>query len=226
MTLFLSMLPLYLLGNLHCLGMCGPIVAALGQHRYRNYYFLGRFLSFSLAGLFAGATGALMYDVFKLFDIPVYASLLLGSLMIVLGFIKLFSLAKYIPLPFQNYLGYLSHYLSKILLKDRKETTFIFGFCTIFLPCGQTVIVFCGCALAQDALVGLFNGALFALLTTPALFLSMQARCLFKNVLNKYDIFMGMSALLVGFLAIFRGLADKGVVSHLVLIKKYHIVLF
>ncbi len=29
----LALLPLYILGNLHCIGMCGPIVAFLSRHR-------------------------------------------------------------------------------------------------------------------------------------------------------------------------------------------------
>ena len=60
MSLLITMLPLYLLGNLHCIGMCGPLVMLLGQQRCRAFYFLGRTLSFTLAGLLAGALGSVL----------------------------------------------------------------------------------------------------------------------------------------------------------------------
>ena len=59
MTLLLTMLPLYLFGNVHCLGMCGPLVMLIGQHHFRYFYFVGRTLSFTLAGGLAGAAGFL-----------------------------------------------------------------------------------------------------------------------------------------------------------------------
>jgi sulfite exporter TauE/SafE len=67
MTLLLAMLPYYLLGNLHCLGMCGPLTMMLGAHRFRYFYFAGRLFSFTLAGGIAGELGAVLNVFFNQF---------------------------------------------------------------------------------------------------------------------------------------------------------------
>ena len=41
MTLFLAMLPIYLFGNIHCFGMCGPLAMMIGHHRFAIGTFLG-----------------------------------------------------------------------------------------------------------------------------------------------------------------------------------------
>ena len=39
MRVFLTLLPLYIFVNLHCLVMCGSLVLMLGGHKHRNFYF-------------------------------------------------------------------------------------------------------------------------------------------------------------------------------------------
>ena len=76
MSLLLTMLPLYLFGNLHCLGMCGPLVAMIGHHRFRYYYFLGRTLSFTLAAMAAGGAGAVLHLFLNQYHISALTSFL------------------------------------------------------------------------------------------------------------------------------------------------------
>jgi sulfite exporter TauE/SafE len=61
------------------------------------------------------------------------------------------------------------------------------------------------------------NGFAFALLTSPSLFLAMRAQNLLKAAKAYYSQVMGILALLVGALAIARGLAEIQVIDHLVL---------
>ena len=89
MTLFFSLLPLYLFGNLHCIGMCGPLVMLLGQHRYRFFYFAGRLASYSLAGLFAGELGAVLHVFLKQYRLAEISSLLCAIAFIVWGIQKI-----------------------------------------------------------------------------------------------------------------------------------------
>ena len=80
MDLFLQLLPIYLLGNLHCMGMCGPLVALLGGHPFRYYYFLGRIFSFTLVGGVAGIFGFLIFLSFDAVHLNAWISFLFGVL--------------------------------------------------------------------------------------------------------------------------------------------------
>ena len=177
MTLLLTMLPVYLLANIHCAGMCGPLVVFLGKHRFRHAYFIGRTLSFSLAGLLAGSLGALVNVTSKGFYLSVVLSFLIAGVMFLIGFQQI------LPLKVGNlsFLKVIHKTIAKLILQDRIWPTFLFGFCTVLLPCGQSLMVFSACALWGDPFIGWFNGLIFALLTTPSLLIAMQAQKLFKS---------------------------------------------
>ena len=230
MTLLLAMLPLYIFGNFHCLGMCGPLVMMIGHHRYRNWYFFGRTLSFSLAGFIAGGLGAVAGAFFKQFFFAETISICFGVILIVLGVCTLTGRSY----PGHAWLGRrlakANQSLSFLILRDSPYPTFLFGFFTIALPCGQTLIVFSACALSGDPLVGLINGLAFALLTSPSLFFAMHAHALLRNARQYYQPVIGISALLVGVVAILRGVAEAGLISHwtinLFSSETYHLAIF
>jgi len=217
MTLFFSLLPVYLLGNLHCLGMCGPLVMMLGHHRYRAYYFAGRLFSYGGMGGIAGATGALLQGMVATGNIATG----IGVAMTVVA-LALLGGWKGPHLP----LGGVDQKLSLLLLKDQPFATFLFGFFTVALPCGQTVVVFAACAVAGSFWVGVLNGAALAILTSPSLWLSMQAHGWLIKGRRWYRPAMGLSILIVGVLTLLRGLAEKGWISHFVLSEGWHVVLF
>ena len=226
MTLFLAMLPVYVFGNLHCIGMCGPLVAMIGKHRFRNYYFFGRLLSFTLAGWIAGALGAVVTAALAYYHVSAIASFLFGGMILVAAFASLWNR----PFPGLHILAGPSQKLSLLMLRDRRWPTFLFGFFTLALPCGQTIIVYSACALSGDPGVGLTNGFLFALITSPALFCAMHAWKLVGGLKQHYNTAMGLAGLFVGGLALCRGLAELEVIPHLVLNPAspaaYHLVIF
>lgn len=230
MALFLTLLPLYLFGNVHCLGMCGPLVALLGKHRYRFYYFLGRTLSFAMAGLIAGGAGAVLHVFLKSYHIAEAMSFLFGGVIIYTGLSLLCGWSSPTFPGMQKLISKVNLSLSNCFLKDTAWSTFLFGLCTVLLPCGQTLVVFSACALTGDPLVGLFNGCAFALLTSPSLALAMHTHLLFKSLKRYYNTVLGVSSLAIGLLAFCRGLAELGWISHWVLNPEasphYHIVLF
>lgn len=213
MGLFLSLLPLYLLGNLHCMGMCGPLVMLLGEQRYRYFYFVGRSLSFTLAGFIAGALGEVISAWLHLVHLSALFCFVIGGVILWMGFSVFWGWA----LPGGKWLSSWSQKLSPLLLKEDPWRVFLFGFFTVFLPCGQTVIVFSACAMAGDAWVGLLNGFMFAILTSPSLWLAMRAKRLFGFARSYYRPLMGSGACVIGLLAICRGLADLGWIPHLTL---------
>lgn len=230
MTLFFSLLPLYLFGNVHCLGMCGPLVMLIGQHDFRYFYFLGRVLSFSLAGFAAGQLGAVLHVFLKRYYLAEAVSLFFGVAIIIWGICLLNGFPERPKITGKRSLNAVQQWISKLLLKDAAWSTFLFGFLTVTLPCGQTLIVFSACALVGDPWVGLGNGFAFALITSPSLFLAMHTLSFLKNF-KGYDRFvLGGSSIIVGLLAVFRGLAEMGWISHWILNPEaspsYHLVLF
>lgn len=230
MTTLLTMLPFYLLGNLHCIGMCGPLVMMLGQHRYRYFYFLGRTLSFTLAGMVAGEIGAVIHLFLQQYHISALTCFLFGGIILSIG---IFSLTG------QQYPGYhllarkmtnISRSLSLLILQDRIWPTFLFGFLTVALPCGQSLIVFSVCALSGSLWVGMVNGFVFAFLTSPSLFVAMRAHSFLSHLKKHYRTMLGVFALIVGTLTLCRGLAEMQLIPHLVLNPKaasrYHIIIY
>ncbi len=226
MTLLFTMLPFYVLGNLHCLGMCGPLVMMIGKHRFRYFYFAGRLVSFTLAGVIAGEAGTVLQVILNYYHLSVLTSFVFGALIL---FFSLFTLLNW------RYPGYdflarrlagVNQNLSILMLKDQPWPSFLFGFFTIALPCGQTMIVFSAIALSGNIWTGFLNGFVFALLTTPSLFAAMHAHQLFFRLKKHYNAIIGVFGLLIGILAICRGLADVEVIPHLILNHKYHVVIY
>lgn len=230
MTLFFSLLPLYLFGNLHCFGMCGPLVLLIGQHRYRAYYLFGRLASFALAGLLAGGLGAVLHVFLKMYHLAELISLVFGFVFLFVGLKMLSGWVLPPAWPLQRLSQALNPWLSRHMLQDTKQSTFLFGFLTVALPCGQSLLVFSACALAGDALVGFSNGFAFALLTSPSLMIAMRTHLFFKKFRHHDKTVLGISALLVGGLTLCRGLAEMGWISHWILNpdapNAYHIVIF
>jgi len=229
MSLLMTMLPFYLLGNLHCIGMCGPLVMMIGQHRFRFFYFLGRGLSFAFAGMAAGEAGAVLDLFFKHYHISALTCFIFGSVILGVGMGSLLEWrnpVKWFVLPLARF----QNSLALLILRDQAWPTFLFGFFTIALPCGQTVVVFAACAVSGDPWVGLLNGGVFALLTSPSLFLAMKARALLQSAKRHYHTITGVCALVIGFLTLCRGFAELDLISHFVLNPKapaaYHLVLY
>ncbi len=223
MTLFYLLLPVYILGNLHCLGMCGPLVLMIGQNPFRYYYFGGRILSFALAGGFAGFAGCVLNLAFEKVHISSLSCFLFGGLFFFMG-ANLLSGERWLKK--SKFLSRLEARISLLMLQNARLPLFLFGFLTVALPCGQTLLVFSSCALEGSVEVGLFNGLAFALFTTPSLFLAMLARPYLPKIKKMERFVLGGSAVTVGLLSCLRGLADLGVVRHLTLSETCHLVLF
>lgn len=226
MSLLLAMLPVYLLGNLHCLGMCGPIVAFLGNHRYRYAYFLGRLLSFTLAGFAAGELGSVFHIWLKTYNLSALVSAFFGIAMAGAGVMVLAGRG----IPGNQWIGKrlakVNQSLSLLLLKDTFFATSLFGFATILLPCGQTLMVYSACALSQSGLTGLLNGFAFGLLTTPSLWLAMHASRTIGHWKSFGNRVLGACAIVVGLFAVLRGAAEFDWIPHFMISERYHIALY
>lgn len=211
MSLTLSLLPLYVTGNLHCLGMCGPLVHTLSLHRFRYYYFLGRICSYTLAGGISGALGFLAS-----FGGFATLSIFIGLILIILAFNQIY------PIHFKwrtpNFIS--------LIMRDTPLSVFLFGALTLFLPCGQTLIVFAALALSGSFWIGSLNGFLFALLTSPSLALAMKIKRLLPRSEKVAKAIAFTTSFAIGAISILRGLAEFGYIEHLTLSERFHIALF
>lgn len=227
-----TMLPFYLMGNFHCIGMCGPLVAMIGKHRYRLYYFLGRLIAFTLAGGLAGGSGAVLGALLQPYHLSALTSFVFGGLLLIYSIQALFPASlpavylqsvKLVP---TRIMTPLNQTITPLMLQDRRFPTFLFGFLTIALPCGQTIIVYSACALLADGLLGCLHGLFFALLTSPSLFLAMQFHRLMPRIRALAERGTALFALSVALFALARGCAELGWISHLSLSQKYHLMLY
>lgn len=214
MSLLIAMFPLYVMGNLHCLGMCGPIAGWIGASSHRGFYLLGRLVSFTIAGSLAGALGEVIGVVLHHYHLPGVLSIVLGIAMIGAG--MMFGLGYSFSFFFNMGKGQtiLQKKLQQFLLIDEPWPLFMLGFLTIALPCGQTVLVYSACALSGSVYSGTLNGLAFGLLTTPALFLAMHMRSLVLRAKVWYQLVVAVSAIMVGCIAVLRGIADLGIIPH------------
>ncbi|MFA6915550.1 MAG: sulfite exporter TauE/SafE family protein [Parachlamydiales bacterium] len=220
MTLLLSMLPIYILGNLHCIGMCGPLVMMIGKHNYRNWYFAGRITSFTLIATLAASLGSVLTIFLNQYNLGALLSLLFGIAFISYGILKLFNFSLHIPGP------NLGKYIAPLILKDSPKYSFSFGLSTVLLPCGQSLLVFSACALSGDTLTGFINGAAFSLLTTPSLLLAMHAHKLLSFGKKYYNQLLALASIIAGSIALLRSLADLNLIPHLTLSQSLHITIF
>jgi sulfite exporter TauE/SafE len=210
LTLFWTLLPLYLFGNFHCLGMCGPLAAVLGKNPKKHYYLFGRMASFTLAGFFSALFGA------SLTTLLYYSGLDKGALFLFSTFFGLIALSYLIPRSlftpklFQTFFIWTQKKAASLLLAESAWKTFLFGFLTILLPCGQSLFVFSSIALEQNLSAGIFNGWAFALLTSPSLFFAMHMgkKALLKGAHISFAL--GILSLLVAILLFLRALSQIG----------------
>lgn len=206
------------------------MVMMISKHRYRYLYFGGRLLSFTLAGLAAGGAGAILNLVLTPYHLSAILSFLFGGIIILLAACTLFGwrYPGYIWLASRT--SNISKNLSILMAQNHPWPTFLLGFFTIALPCGQTLTVYSACALTGDLFAGLINGFAFSFLTTPSLIVAMHAHTLFRKWSSAYKPITGSLALLVGGLALCRGFAEIGLIPHLILnpesASAYHIVIY
>lgn len=217
MSLFLSLLPLFIFGNVHCAGMCGPLVMLLARHRYRWWYFLGRLVSFTLAGLMSAEVGMVLFSFLSRYRISAAFSFLFGIWIVAIGVMVLFNVRLLGTGWLAKKMAKFSGKLALLMTQHSFYGVFLFGASTLLLPCGQTLIVFSIIALQGTPITGLLNGMLFALFTSPALIAVMHASTLFSSKQKRYHLWVGSVTLSIGLLSLLRGCADCGFIPHVIL---------
>lgn len=164
-----------LLGSVHCIGMCGPLVMALPISQMNPVqkvlatilYHIGKITTYGLLGVVVGVFGKQI----PFYNVQQHLSIVIGSLMLVyvlwvfylhpkrkLGFLKIDWLQK----PIIAALG-------KLFKQNNVGSFLLIGFLNGLLPCGMIYLALGSAWANQSALQsGLFM-VLFGLGTLPAL---------------------------------------------------------
>jgi len=170
----------------HCIGMCGPLVAALslGQHKpglgHHLLYNLGRVTTYTILGAVVGVTGSFLSLATSIDSFQIAVMALSGLFIVLMG------LASAGWLPIGKTLLYCSpsapfvRKTMKLITNPASPGTWYpLGLVLGFLPCGLTYTALLAAARAAmdapDHFAGMMLGALMMLLfglgTAPALLL-------------------------------------------------------
>lgn len=163
-----------LLGSLHCVGMCGPIVAALpaaGSSRLgflagRLLYNLGRVISYALMGIVFGLVG-------KGFFVAGYQQALSIALGVILLLVILTpsSISQQLigKLGMGKLYARISSQWGKLFRSQKKSSLLLIGVLNGFLPCGFVYVGLAGAVAMGGAIQGSVYMMLFGLGTIPIL---------------------------------------------------------
>jgi len=164
-----------LFGSLHCIGMCGPIVAALGVRKNSHYYTskllynLGRITTYALIGAVFGFFGAGL----EVFGLQQAISVLTGVILLVTLFFD--KIKKNFQIKSVNSLFYKLYTPLKIKLGNRLKSDSLFssymtGILNGLLPCGLVYSALAGAMAMGSVTDGILFMILFGAGTVPALF--------------------------------------------------------
>ena len=214
-----------LIGSLHCLGMCGPLIVAYSLHLagpgtaavpagikagigHHIFFHAGRLATYG----FMGALGA---GLFYVANLTVFfkqfrggGTLIGGVLMILLGLVLL----KILPLPgFLMRLcgekGMIGSGSAASLLQGKQSTSKVgLGVATGFLPCGLSWAMIVKAAATQNIPMGFLTMVAFGLGTVPVLFLTgMSASFISIRVRLLGERVAALSVILMGLILVYKG---------------------
>ena len=193
-----------LMGSLHCVGMCGPVMLAFnGANQRPSGFFLyhtGRISSYLIIGLLLGSIGSFI----SILKVQQIATLLLGVVIILLYGIPSVrnSVEKF------YYQSRFYHLIRSMISKNisRRRRWYLSGVANGFFPCGLTYIA----AAGAIAMSGFWEGTLFMLLfgigTVPGLLiLQFSGNYLLKRFKGAIPRSLHFVALLSGLILVYRG---------------------
>lgn len=199
-----------LISSLHCVGMCGPLVAALPvgrlahEQRWRavGLYHVGRVATYAMLGAVAGAMSLGLH--------------LLGwqrPLAIGCGAILLVSFVGRNALPARSRWSWLNGQITKLFQQGLQRPNWVsfagLGVLNGLLPCGFTYLALAGTLATNTPLAGASYMLLFGMGTLPALLgvhvVAGWLTCLGRRRLNQV---LSVATVAVALLLIGRGLAD------------------
>ncbi len=209
----------------HCMGMCGPLVAAYAAaQEHRRWlaaalahltYHAGRLTTYAILGLLLGLLGSASRLAGRV-EVQGGLSLLVGGLMLALGL----GLAGWLPTQRwveSSRLGGAAFRKARGLLATRRHGgRFLLGVANGLLPCGPVYAMALGTLTTARPLLGAGAMAMFGLGTVPVLVAAgLGAGRLGPVVQRRFNRAASLLVLLIGVQLALRGAAAFGWVGHL-----------
>lgn len=162
-----------LLGSIHCVGMCGGIVAAMSMEKKGGLwqaiaiYHAGRILTYSLAGLFLGVIGSLVSENQLIGNARQILSVVAGGFMVVFAL----QIGGMLPERFMNFS--LIRVPASLLKKTSGGSSLylwgVTGLVNGLLPCGMVYAALSMSLMQADPLKGMLIMTFFGMGTVPAM---------------------------------------------------------
>lgn len=205
-----------IVGNFHCLGMCGPIALALPLNRTNRatkflsvlLYNLGRILVYTIFGVLVGLFG----EGLQLGGMQQYLSILLGVTFILMVLFPIISKkVHWFNAPLFSRIGRLKLAFQNQMKKGSYKSLFVLGLLNGLLPCGLVYMALAGALTADTWYQGALFMALFGAGTLPIMFsLPFFAHLIQGSLKAKLKAIFPVVAILFGALLILRG-ANLGI---------------
>jgi hypothetical protein len=203
-----------LIGSVHCIGMCGPLVMALpisGQSNFQKWvsillYHFGKISSYTVLGILLGLFGtALPFNV-----VQEHLSIVLGSIML-LYVLYVFVIKSKWAIPFLQFNIVYSLIIKKMgsLFKSKSRVSFyLIGFLNGLLPCGMVYLALTSALATQSILQGAVIMAFFGLGTMPALIMvAIGGQYMGRVLRSKLQVLLPVFIFSMGIILILRGLS-------------------
>lgn len=207
----LAALTLGILGSLHCIGMCGPLVLAVpssAQTRWkfvveRIVYNFGRAITYGVMGVVLGLIGkSILASIQQDLSIILGVSILL---MVAVPFGLKSKVEKYSPLKFL-YSG-VKEQFSLLLRKKGFTSLFILGMLNGLLPCGLVYTALLGATVVADAIQSALFMVMFGIGTMPALVgVALSGKLLSTKFRGKVIRVVPLFTILLALILILRGM--------------------
>jgi uncharacterized protein len=220
-----------LLGSVHCLQMCGPIVLAYslpmadaqgGGLRRRLImshlaYNAGRITTYSVLGAVAGAAGHALGLIGRLAGFENIAAIVAGIFLIAMGI----SMAGVLPvsnllrLDPTRLLTRLHHVASRLITAPSHRSKFKLGLLLGFLPCGLIYAALLKAMEAGNPVAGAVVMLIFGLGTAGALIVTGFLSSVIAVPLRRWgNMIAAVGVTLLGALLLYRGMMSRGILPH------------
>ncbi len=212
-----------LIGSLHCLGMCGPVVMAYSLHirpleggpmeisslwskglSHHIAFHLGRLATYGLLGALAAGLAHLVGFNHFFSDLRGGVTLGGGLLMVFFGLVLL----KVIPFRVPSMGGgpFFNRLFPNLFKSQSLPSKLALGVTTGFLPCMLSWAMIIKAATTQNPILGFFTMAFFGLGTVPALFFTgLSASLLTLKIRFFGERVAALSVMAMGFILLFKG---------------------
>ncbi len=206
----LAAFALGLLGSIHCVGMCGPLVLAIPTNATSRWKFIlervifnfGKAITYGIMGAGLGLAGRGFLMNFQQDVSIILGAIILLTIAIPIGFKA--KLEKFSPL---NYLySFVKVKFSILIHKRGKIALFSLGVLNGFLPCGLVYTALIGATAVADVRQSAMFMIVFGLGTSPALIavaiagklISMKYRSLLTRAIPIMSIALAIILILRG----------------------------